>query len=107
MVRLEILFIFLLMGLVTYLPRCLPLLGLSRARLPRPVETGLRYVGIAVMAALVAPDLATGWRQAPWGLGARLAAAVPTAVVALASRNMALTVVVGIAAYALMLRLAG
>lgn len=92
------------MGLVTYLPRCLPLVGLSRVRLPRLLEEALRYVGIAVMAALVAPDLAATWGQPPWGLGPRLAAALPAAGVALATRNMALTVVVGVAAYALLLR---
>ncbi|EKP95742.1 AzlD domain-containing protein [Thermaerobacter subterraneus] len=95
---------FLLMGIVTYLPRCLPLVGLSRVRLPRLVEDALRYVGIAVMAALVAPDLAATWGQPPWGLGPRLAAAVPAAVVALWTRNMAWTVVVGVAAYALLSR---
>ncbi|QBS38112.1 AzlD domain-containing protein [Thermaerobacter sp. FW80] len=95
---------FLLMGLVTYLPRCLPLLGLSRVRLPRAVEGALRYVGIAVMAALVAPDLASTWGQPPAGLGPRLAAALPAAVVALATRSMALTVVVGVVAYAALLR---
>lgn len=91
------------MGAVTYLPRCLPLLGLSRVRLPGLAEEALRYVGIAVMAALVAPDLAATWGQPPWGLGPRLAAAVPAGAVALLTRNMAWTVVVGVAAYALLL----
>ncbi|HEY8551923.1 MAG TPA: AzlD domain-containing protein [Thermaerobacter sp.] len=98
---------FLMMGIVTYLPRCLPLVGLSRVRLPRAVEDALRYVGIAVMAALVAPDLATTWGQPPAGLGPRLAAALPAAVVAVGTRSMALTVVVGVAAYAALLRSLG
>ena len=95
------------MGLVTYLPRCLPLVGLSRVRLPKVVEGALRYVGIAVMAALVAPDLAGTWGQAPWGLGPRLPAALPAAAVALLARNLALTVIVGVAAYAWLLRAVG
>lgn len=96
----------LLMMAVTFLPRALPLLGLSRARLPAWAEAGLRYVGVAVIAALLAPELAAGWGRAPFGLGPQLAAAVPAAVVAALTRSLALTVLVGIAGYALLLRLA-
>lgn len=93
------------MMLVTFLPRALPLLGLSRVTLPAWLETGLRYVGVAVIAALLAPELAAGWGRPPFGVGPQLAAAVPATVVALWTRSLALTVLVGVATFALLLRL--
>jgi branched-subunit amino acid transport protein len=45
------------MGLVTFLPRLLPILLLASRSLPRLVENWLNYVPVAVLAALVGPAL--------------------------------------------------
>ena len=44
-------------SLVTYLPRLLPVLFLSRRSLPRALVLWLSYVPVAVLAALLAPAL--------------------------------------------------
>lgn len=88
------------MGLVTYLPRAIPLVGLSRRPLPEPAEVFLRYVGVAVMAALVAPDLASTFGESPVGLGPRFVAGIPALAVAFLTRSLGLTVLIGIAGYA-------
>ncbi|MGI6037566.1 MAG: AzlD domain-containing protein [Limnochordia bacterium] len=45
------------MALVTYLPRALPLLILSDMQLPLAVLRWLSFVPVAVLAALLAPEL--------------------------------------------------
>lgn len=59
--------VILLMALVTYLPRVLPALFLSRVRLPRLLERWLASIPVAVLAALLAPALfapKATWRPA-------------------------------------------
>jgi branched-subunit amino acid transport protein len=51
----EIALLIILMALVTYLPRVLPMLLLSRRTLPRAAVLWLSYVPVAVLAALLAP----------------------------------------------------
>ncbi len=89
------------MALVTYLPRALGLVGLSGRALPQTVERWLGYIPAAVLAALLAPAL-SGEGEAD-----RLLAALPTFLVAVLSRNMALTVVVGILSMTVVKALAG
>lgn len=45
------------MAVVTFLPRVLPILLLSRRSLPKLIERWLSYVPVAVLAALLAPAL--------------------------------------------------
>jgi len=45
------------MAVVTYVPRLLPLWVLSSRTLPPPVVTWLRYVPVAVLAAMLFPSL--------------------------------------------------
>jgi branched-subunit amino acid transport protein len=45
------------MTLVTYLPRLLPMMFLSSSSLPSIVISWLRYIPIAVLAAMLAPSL--------------------------------------------------
>ncbi len=84
------------MMLVTYLPRALPMLVLSRFQLPIRLRLWLEFVPVAIMSALVMPEL-----LAPKGsllLSAQnpyLLAAVPAMLVSWRTRNLALTVVAG------------
>lgn len=92
-----------LMALVTFIPRVLPVLLLSRRNLPEPVERWLSYVPVAVLAALLAPalfapagtfDLTFPDNQAFW-------VSIPLFAVALFSRNLFVTVLSGMVMIAL------
>jgi branched-subunit amino acid transport protein len=93
-VRGYVLAVFLGMAVVTYLPRVLPLVVLSRFSLPPLLLRWLSFVPVAVLSALLAPDLA--------GNSEYLLAAVPTFAVALLSRSLMGTVLTGIAAIVLL-----
>lgn len=95
--RMEILLIIVGMTAVTYLPRMLPLVILSRFELPPLIRSWLSYVPVAVLAALLAPSLVAPERAlaVTWN-NAYLLAAVPSLAVALKTRNLMWTVLVGI-----------
>lgn len=88
--------VFLAMGLVTYLPRVLPLLVFADRRLPPLLLRFLEGFPVAVLAAFVAPLILMPDGRLEIGFGnLGLVAAVPTAVVALRSRSLIATVVAG------------
>lgn len=101
--RMEILLIFAGMTAVTYLPRMLPLVILSRLELPPLIKLWLSYVPVAVLAALLAPSLVAPERALAitWH-NAYLLAAVPSLAVALRTRNLMWTVLVGIITMAIL-----
>ena len=94
------------MGLVTYLPRSLPLLLLPRLRASghatSPViEAWLRHVPAAVLAAMVFPSLLLHGGEAHSRAGnLYLWAALPTLVVARTTRSLLGAVLAGVAAVA-------
>ena len=90
--------LFLGMALVTYLPRFLPLYVLSRVKIPRLFIVWLSYVPVAVLAALVAPGLlmAEGQFFLSWQ-NSYLLASLPTFIIAVKTKNMLLTILVGLA----------
>ena len=102
-VRSSVLLIILGCGLVTVIPRVLPLALLSRVSLPDPAIRWLGYVPIAVLAALLAQTvaLADGRIALPPENLAGLAI-LPTLAVAALTRSMIGTVAVGVAAMALL-----
>jgi len=84
------------MGLVTYLPRWLPLLALSRQRLPQWLVDWLGLIPAALLSALLAPALLTDASPRVLHLGkAELLAAIPTLLFALRTRSLGGTVLVG------------
>jgi branched-subunit amino acid transport protein len=95
------------MGLVTYLPRALPLLLLARrgrtGRTTSPLlKAWLRYVPAAVLAAMVLPSLLLPGEDAHSHIGnLYLWAALPTLGVAWKTRSLLGAVLVGVAAIAL------
>jgi branched-subunit amino acid transport protein len=84
-------------GLLTYSARAVPILFLADRPLPAPLERALRYVGPAVLSALVITLVAGG--EGSSGVDAAewiaLAAAVGVAAV---TRNLILTLILGMLA---------
>ena len=88
------------MGAVTYLPRMLPLVALSRSRLPSWFSEWLELIPPAILSALLAPSLLTSAEPRSLCLGKpELLAAEPTLLFALRTRSLAGTVVVGMLCY--------
>lgn len=84
-------------AVVTYLSRMLPLVLLSRCKVPPIVERWLGFIPIAVLSSLLAPLLLMP--QGHLDLTANnhyLLAALPTMVVAWVSQNLLITLVAGI-----------
>ena len=90
------LYILLGMGIVTYVPRWLPLALLSNRRLPEWFEQWLDLIPAAVLSALILPILiTTGAPRRLDLLRPELFVAVPTLLFAVKTRSLAGTVVVG------------
>jgi len=90
-----------LAALVTWLPRILPLVLLSRMQLPNVVYRWLQHIPIAVMAALLAQELLI--REGKLHLQPeQLLAALASFVVAFLTRSLLLTVVAGMSAIMLL-----
>ena len=90
------------MGLVTYLPRLLPA-WLLRGRTLHPfIEAWLKYVPVAVLAALLLPSLlvSDGSLNLTWN-NLYVWAAIPAGLVAWKTRSMFATVLVGMAVVAI------
>ncbi len=89
------------MLVVTYLPRLLPLWLFASRSLPRVVVVWLRYVPVAVLAAMLLPSLVLDGGQLTLGpSNLFLLAAIPTFVVAWKTRSLFGSVLVGMAAVA-------
>ena len=86
------------MAAVTYLPRFLPMFVLTRMEIPELFIEWLRYVPVAVLAALIAPGILTVGRELSlsWN-NSYLMASIPAFFIAWRSRSMLLTVIVGMA----------
>jgi branched-subunit amino acid transport protein len=91
--------IILFMGLVTFAIR-LSVIGLSdKMELPALLRRGLRFVPPAVLSAIIAPDVLLREGQLDVSLGnVRLLAGVLAALVAWRTKNVLLTIAVGMAA---------
>lgn len=96
-VRWDVLLIILGAAAVTFVPRVLPLMLLSRLTLPEWGVRWLNYVPVSVMAALVGQELFLHeGKWAPLSTNIELFAAIPTIVVAIKTRSLLGTVVAGI-----------
>ncbi|RJX40573.1 AzlD domain-containing protein [Paenibacillus pinisoli] len=96
-VRPEVLFILLGAAILTFLPRVIPLMILSRFELPEWAERWLSFVPIAVMAALIGQELFLhNGEWIPIGSNLNLLAAIPAFIVAIQTRSLLLTVVTGV-----------
>lgn len=95
-VRWDVMVIILGAAVVTFLPRVLPLMLLSRMALPQWGVRWLSHVPISVMAALVGQELFLHeGKWAPLATNVELLAAIPTFLVAIKTRSLLGTVVAG------------
>ncbi|MBN1140428.1 MAG: AzlD domain-containing protein [Deltaproteobacteria bacterium] len=94
----DYLLLFSAMGLVTYLPRALPLLYLARRRMPQWLIDWLALIPVAILAALLAPTLFCEARSFSLGKP-ELLAALPTLVFSWKTRSLGGTVLVGMLLY--------
>jgi len=84
------------MGLVTYLPRWLLLALLSNRRLPGITVAWLDLIPASILSALLLPVLITGGQPVHLDvMRTELWAAIPTFVVAIMTRSMGITVILG------------
>ncbi|AQS59983.1 AzlD domain-containing protein [Desulforamulus ferrireducens] len=94
------------MMLVTYIPRMLPLAILSRINISKGVLNWLSYVPVAVLSALLAPELLIRDGQLSFNLAnTYLLAALPCFLVGAYSKSIFLTVVTGMGMMVLLNRL--
>jgi branched-subunit amino acid transport protein len=90
------------MNVVTYIPRLLPVWALASKSLPKVVVAWLRYVPVAVLAAMLFPSLLVNGNHIDLSPGNLfLWAAIPTLVVAWKRRSLFGSVVAGMAVVAL------
>lgn len=96
----EYLFLFGGMGLVTYLPRALPLIYLAHKKMPQGLIDWLGFIPVAVLSALLAPILFIESTSQTFSLtGTELLVAIPTLLFAVKTRSLGGTVLVGMFLY--------
>jgi len=96
----DYLLLFAAMGLVTYLPRCLPLIHLAHRRLPKGLVDWLSFVPAAILSALLAPSLLTNATTRSLELGKpEFWVALPTLLFAWKTKSLGGTVIVGMLLY--------
>ncbi len=92
----ELIILIFAMAIVTYLPRFLPMHLLTRLEIPKTLIIWLRYIPVAVLAALIVPGITTVERQVNFaGDNSYFFASIIAFIVAWRSKNMLLTVTVG------------
>ncbi len=93
-------FLFSGMGLVTYLPRALPLLYLAHKQLPRWLVDWLGLIPVAILSALLAPSLFSDSATRSLQLGKpEFLVAIPTLLFALKTRSLGGTALIGMLLY--------
>lgn len=93
-------FLFVGMGLVTYLPRALPLIYLSHKKMPQGLVDWLGYIPVAVLGALLAPILFIDTANATITFSKlEFMVAIPTLIFAVKTRSLGGTVLVGMFLY--------
>lgn len=85
------------MSLVTYLPRMLPMVLLSKINLPPLFLKWLQFIPAAVLSALLAPAILAPQGKLSINLDNKaFIASIPCFLVAIRTKNLFLTVMVGI-----------
>ncbi|MEK3705887.1 AzlD domain-containing protein [Paenibacillus sp. FSL R7-0198] len=98
-VRWDVFWIIMGSALLTFIPRVLPLMLFSKIQIPMWLLRWLEYVPVAVMAALIGQELFMSDNQlVPITQNAALWASLPTIAVAIWTRSLLGTVLVGIVA---------
>jgi branched-subunit amino acid transport protein len=88
------------MGIVTYIPRLIPILFLSQRELPRWMLEWLDYIPAAILGALIFPALFTSGNPREIDIARpELLVAIPVFFVSVKTRSLAVTVIVGMFLY--------
>ncbi len=96
------------MMLVTYLPRMLPLVFLSKLNIPPLLLCWLKYIPVAVLASLLAPELLISNNSLNISFNnALLLAAIPSFIVAFKTKNLFYTVFTGMGAVIILAKIIG
>lgn len=96
------------MMLVTYLPRMLPLVLLSRLNIPPLVLCWLKYIPVAVLASLLAPELLISNSSLNVSLNnTLLVAAIPSFLIAFKTKNLFYTVFTGMGTVVFLTKIIG
>lgn len=96
----DYLFLFGGMGLVTYLPRALPLLYLAHKKMPQWLIDWLSLIPVAILSALLAPSLFADVATRTFAFGRlELLVAIPTLLFSLKTRSFGGTVLLGMLLY--------
>ncbi|PLX87618.1 MAG: AzlD domain-containing protein [Desulfuromonas sp.] len=99
----DYLLLFVGMGVVTYLPRALPLVYLAQKKLPQWLIDWLGLIPVAILSALIAPALFVDDTAQRFQLDKpEFLVAIPTLLFALKTRSLGGTVLVGMFLYWLM-----
>ena len=100
MIQTHVVLLALGMGLVTYLPRWVPLFLLSGRKLPRWFTDWLDLIPVAILSALVAPELLLSGRPPQFDLlQPKLWVALPTFLFAMWTKSLGGTVLFGMFFY--------
>ncbi|NLM10230.1 MAG: AzlD domain-containing protein [Clostridiaceae bacterium] len=95
----QIVFIILGMSIVTYLPRVLPIIVLSKTEAPEWFMRWLKYIPVAVLSALLVPEILVSENVVNLSLtNKNLLAAIPCFLIAYKTKNLFITVITGIIA---------
>jgi len=89
-------------AIVTFIPRVVPIMVLSRLKLSDNVQTWLHFVPIAILAAIIGQELLMEDNKVQIMLNEELPAAIITALIAIKTRSLLWTVVAGVIAFVLM-----
>jgi len=92
------LLIFLLMGLATYFSRSLLLIAIGRVKLSPAAERALRYIPVGIFSALVVPGVFLPEGNLVLASNPFIPAAAITAAVAWQSKNIVVSMLVGMGA---------
>ncbi|TCS96595.1 AzlD domain-containing protein [Hazenella coriacea] len=96
-IRLDILLMIFGGAMVTFVPRVFPLVVLSKIHLPNWIISWLKHIPVAIMAALLAQELLIPNQEFTYFSGnLRLVAAIPTILIAVFTRSLLATVMVGV-----------
>ncbi len=106
MTQAEYLLLLVGMGLVTYIPRWLPISFLSGRQLPQWFSQWLDLVPVAILSALVLPELVTSGDPRHLDLvRPQLLAALPTLLFAMKTKSLGGTVLLGMLIFWMLERL--
>jgi branched-subunit amino acid transport protein len=102
MVSTEYLAVILGMGMVTFLPRWLPLVYLTRRSLPAWLVEWLDFIPAAILSAILLPALVTDSATRSFDLSRpEFLVAIPTLVFAILTKSLGGTVIVGMVLFGL------